>query len=128
MRSERGQASVEMVAVLPLVVLVGAIVWQLALAGHSMWLCAHAARAAARAEAVGGDGEAAARSALPASLERGLRVTTDSGAVRVELRIPMIARRWQSPVSVAASARLPQAGDAARLPPAASASRAGGPA
>lgn len=109
MRSERGQASVEMVAVLPLVVLVGAIVWQLALAGHSMWLCAHAARAAARAEAVGGDGEAAARSALPASLERGLRVRTGSeGSVRVELRIPMLARRWQSPITASASARLPQ--------------------
>ena len=97
-----------MVAVLPLVVLVGAIVWQLALAGHSMWLCAHAARAAARAEAVGGDGEAAARSALPGSLERGLRVRTDSGSVRVELRIPMLARRWRSPVTATASARLPQ--------------------
>ena len=67
-----------MVAVLPLVVLVGAIVWQLALAGHSLWLVAHAARAAARAEAVGGDGEAAARSAVPDSLERGLRVETGS--------------------------------------------------
>jgi hypothetical protein len=119
MRSERGQASAEMVAVLPLVVLVGAIVWQLALAGHSLWLAAHAARAAARAEAVGGDGEAAARSALPRSMERGLRVETGStgdgstgggtaGSVRVELRIPMLARRWRSPVTVSASAALPQ--------------------
>ena len=109
MSSERGQASVEMVAVLPLVVLVGAIVWQLALAGQSLWLCAHAARAAARAEAVGGDGEAAARSVLPRSMERGLRVEAGArGSVRVELRVPMIARRWRSPVTVAASARLPQ--------------------
>ena len=108
MRSERGQASVEMVAVLPLVALVGAIVWQLALAGQSLWLCANAARAAARAEAVGGDGEAAARSALPESLERGLRVESGSGgSVRVEVMVPIIARRWHSPVSVSASAALP---------------------
>jgi hypothetical protein len=107
--SQRGQASVEMVAVLPLVVLVGAIVWQLALAGHSLWLCAQAARSAARAEAVGEDPEAAARSALPGSLERGLRVDRDGeGAVRVRMRMPLIARRWGSPVPVSASAALPQ--------------------
>jgi hypothetical protein len=100
-----------MVAVLPLVVLVGAIVWQLALAGHTLWLSAHAARAAARAEAVGGDGERAARSALPDSLERGLEVERgSSGPVRVRVRVPMIARRWRSPVTVSASAALPQEG------------------
>jgi hypothetical protein len=97
-----------MVAALPLVVLVGAIVWQLALAGHSLWLAAHAARAAARAEAVGGDGEAAARSAVPRSLERALEVEAGpGGGVRVELRVPMLARRWHGPVTVSASAALP---------------------
>ena len=109
MRSESGQASVEMVAVLPLVVLVGAIVWQLALAGQALWLCANAARVAARADAVGADREAAARSALPSSFEPGLRVARErSGAVRVRLRIPLVVRRWGSPVTVSASAALPQ--------------------
>ena len=98
-----------MVAILPLVVLVGAIVWQLALAGHSMWLCAHAARSAARAEAVGGDPEAAARSTLPDSLERGLRVERrSSGGVLVQMRLPLLARRWRSPIEVSATAALPQ--------------------
>ncbi|HEX8051591.1 MAG TPA: TadE/TadG family type IV pilus assembly protein [Thermoleophilaceae bacterium] len=106
---ERGQASAELVAVLPLVVLVAAIGWQLALAGYSAWMCANAARVAARAEAVGGDREQAARSALPRSLERGLRVErTAAGAVRVELRVPLILRHWRSPVAVSASAALPQ--------------------
>lgn len=100
-----------MVAVLPLVLLVAAIAWQLALAGQSVWLSAHAARAAARAEAVGGDGEAAARSALPRSFERDLRVETDTeGAVRVRVRIPLIASRWRGPVTIRASAALPQGG------------------
>jgi hypothetical protein len=104
---------VEVVAVLPLVVLVAAIVWQLALAGHTLWLCAQAARSAARAEAVGGDGEAAARAVVPRSLEPGLRVGGGrGGAVRVELRVPMIARRWRSPVALSASASLPQGGAA----------------
>jgi hypothetical protein len=98
-----------MVAALPLVVLVAVVVWQIALAGYSAWACANAARVAARAEAVGGDREAAARSALPGSLERGLRVESGAGgAVRVELRVPLILRHWRSPISVSASAALPQ--------------------
>lgn len=88
-----------------------ALVWQLALAGQAAWLCANAARAAARAEAVGRSGTAAARSALPRSLERGLVVEhAAGGAVRVRLRVPMLMRDWQSPVSVAATARLADGG------------------
>jgi pilus assembly protein CpaE len=108
---EAGQASVELVGVLPLVLLVVAISWQLALAGHAAWLCANAARVAARAETVGRDPKVAARSALPRSLERDLSVEkTGSGAVRVRVRIPLILRRWRSPVTVGASAALPQPG------------------
>jgi hypothetical protein len=118
MGNERGQASAEMVAVLPLVVLVGAVAWQLALAGQATWLCANAARVAARAEAVGGDGESAARSALPASHERGLRVErAGGGAVRVRVRVPLILRHWRSPVSVTASAALPQGGPSGAAAP-----------
>ena len=79
-RCERGQASVELVAIVPFVLLVGAVVWQLALAGHAAWAGANAARVAARAEAVGRDGERAARSALPSYLERGLTVDRERRA------------------------------------------------
>ena len=92
--------------------LVGALIWQLALAGQAAWLCANAARVAARAEAVGGDAPRAARSALPRSFERGLRVKADGeGGVRVRVRVPLLLRAWQSPVTVAASARLAGRGD-----------------
>ena len=108
---ERGQASVELLGAVPAVLLIGLLAWQLALAGQAAWLCANAARAAARAEAVGRDGPAAARSALPESMERGLEVkSTAAGAVRVRLRVPLLLRAWQSPVSVAATARLTEAG------------------
>ena len=105
--SERGQASVELLGTLPAVLLVGALVWQLALAGQTAWLCANAARVAARAEVVGRSARAAARSALPRSLEHGLRVQALSGgAVRVRVRVPLLLRAWDSPVSVRATARL----------------------
>ena len=103
--SQRGQASVELVAVLPFVVVVSLIAWQLAVTGHTLWLCAHAARAAARAAAVERDAEAAARSALPRGLERGLQVDRRRrGGVRVELPVPILMRRWRAPVNVSASA------------------------
>jgi TadE-like protein len=105
--SERGQASVELVAVLPVVLLIGAVVWQLALAGHAAWLTANAARAAARAELVGRSNSAAARSALPATLERDLEVERlQRGRVRVSVRIPWLLTSWPTPVRVAAVSSL----------------------
>lgn len=88
---QRGQATIELIAVLPCVLLVAAVAWQLALAGHAVWMSAVAARAGARADAVGRDPGAAARSALPRSLERGLRVRRlPAGGVRVSVRLPLL--------------------------------------
>jgi hypothetical protein len=106
-RSESGQASVETVAMVPLVLLAAAVAWQLVLTGHTLWLCAHAARAAARAELVGRSPERAARSALPRSLDRELSVQrVDGGGIRVKLRLPLLLRSWRSPVEVAAVSSL----------------------
>lgn len=97
----------ETVAVVPLVLLAAAVAWQIVLAGHTLWLCANAARAAARAELVGEGAERAARSALPRSLERGLSVKRlDGGGIRVGVRLPLLLRSWPSPVEMAAVASL----------------------
>jgi TadE-like protein len=102
-----GQASVELVAAVPLVLLAALAAWQLARAGHTAWLSAHAARAAARAEAVGESPSAAARSALPDAMERDLEVERRrEGGVRVSVRVPILVRAWSSPVRVAASSSL----------------------
>lgn len=89
-RGVRGQATVELVALLPLLVFVAALLWQLALAGHATWAAGGAARAAARAQALGADPVTAARGALPADLRRGLKVSERDGSVRVEVRIPPV--------------------------------------
>jgi hypothetical protein len=104
--SDSGQASVETVAVVPALLLAALVAWQLVLAGQSLWLCANAARAAARADLVGRDPERAARSALPRELRRDLRVARRDGAIRVELRLPLLVHAWRSPIRVAASASL----------------------
>jgi hypothetical protein len=104
---ERGQASIELVAMLPAVLLVGALAWQLALAGHTAWLTANAARAGARADAVGRDATAAARSSLPKSLERGVEVDRlGGGGVRVSVRVPLVLAGGSTPVRVAAVSSL----------------------
>jgi hypothetical protein len=98
---------VEAVAVVPALALAALIGWQLVLAGHTLWLCAAAARTAARADLVGLSPTRAARSALPRSFERGMSVErAGGGRVRVELRLPILLRAWQSPVRVAAAASL----------------------
>ena len=108
---ERGQASVELLGALPALMLAGALAWQLALAGHAAWLCAGAARTAARAQLVGRDARAAARSALPRSLERGMKVSErPGGGVNVRLRVPLLVRSWQGPVAIGATARLGDGG------------------
>ncbi len=104
---ESGQASVELVAVLPFVMLAALAAWQFALAGHTLWLTAGAARAAARADTVGSSAQRAARSALPDSMEHGLSVERlRAGGVRVTVRMPLLLRRWRSPVEMTAVSSL----------------------
>jgi pilus assembly protein CpaE len=105
--SDRGQAAIELVATLPVVLLVAAVAWQLAVAGHTTWLTANAARAAARADTVGRSASGAARSALPGSLEDELEVKRlKEGGVRVSVRVPLLLRRWRTPIRVAAVSSL----------------------
>jgi len=102
---EDGQAAVELVALLPLVGLLVVVLWQALLTGETVWLSGSAARAAARAAAVGGDPAAAARGVLPSRLERGLRLRRDrDGEVVVTLRVPAAVGGWTLP-SVTTSAR-----------------------
>src|SRR5437763_12839015 len=90
-RSQSGQASVELVALLPLIAVIGLALWQAAVAGQAAWLAGSSARAAARASALGGDVRGAAASVLPGPLRRGLRVDEPSdGTVRVRLGVPVV--------------------------------------
>ena len=60
-----------------------------------------------RSRAGGGrDPEAAARSSLPSYLERHLEVAGDGHRVRVRLRVPLVVKAVDSPLSVAATAAL----------------------
>ena len=98
---ESGQASVELVAAIPALVLVTLLVAQLALAGYALWSAGIAARAGARAAYVGGDAGRTALAALPSPLRDDASVHAGNGlAVRVRTpslvpglpRVPVTAR------------------------------------
>jgi len=104
---ERGQATIEVLGVVPVLIVVALVIWQLVLVGHTAWVSAHAARAAARAELVGEDAIAAARSALPEGLESGVEVErADDGGTRVRVPVPIVHGGWPAPVKIAARASL----------------------
>jgi pilus assembly protein CpaE len=103
-REEDGQATVELVALLPALAAVVTLAWQALLTGETWWLTSTAARSAARAHALGGDPRAAARAALPSELRGDVRVRVDDDTVAVRVPVPsLIGPRLGS---VAVSARM----------------------
>lgn len=93
---DAGQAVVEFVALLPVLMLVALAMGQGAVAGYAAWSAAGAARMAARAEALGEKPGEAARDELPRFLDRGSRIKVASptgkapGRVTVRLRVPSL--------------------------------------
>ena len=87
---ERGQSTVELALVLPLVALVGWALLEVGLVLRDNVLCIHAAREAARALAVGEDPVVAAqrRSGLGSSLV----VTVDAESGRAAVALPLAPR------------------------------------
>lgn len=94
-RSESGQALVELLAGLPLMLTVGLVLLQLLATGYSVVLAGAAAEAGALALAGGADARDAVERALPGWSRAGASVEVGDDAVRVRLRPP-------SPISVVA--------------------------
>jgi hypothetical protein len=105
--AERGQATVELVAALPALLLAGLVALQLLIAGYSMTLADGAAEAGALALASGGSAAEAAKEALPGWAADEVAVSVEGDEVSVRLRppspIPVLAKRLT--VSSSASAR-----------------------
>jgi hypothetical protein len=107
LRANDGQAAVELLAVVPALLVAGLVAWQLVLVGQAAWLSAHAARVAARADLVGEDPAAAARSALPEHLARGVEVRKGSErSALVRVPVPLVHPSWGGGVKIGASASL----------------------
>jgi pilus assembly protein CpaE len=99
LRASRGQASVELLGAVPVVLLVGLVVMQLLAVGYSAVLAGNAAEAAALALAGGGRAIEAARAAVPGWSRARMRVAVQAGRVEVIMRPPAaleaLARRLE---------------------------------
>lgn len=86
--AEEGQASLEVVALVPVLLVVGLAILQLLAAGASAELGRHAAEVGAVAIIQGRDGASAARAALPGWSRRRLEIRVRGARVRVRVRPP----------------------------------------
>lgn len=88
LRTVRGQASVELLGALPVVLVVGLALLQMLAVGYAAVLCGDAAEAAALALAGGGRAEDAARAAVPGWSRARMRVAVRGGHVEVSMLPP----------------------------------------
>lgn len=87
---ERGQAQIELIAGVPILLLAALIALQLLAVGYSQSLADGAAEAGAIAAADGRDSEEAARAGLPGWSDSRVDVAVDGGEVTVELDPPAL--------------------------------------
>lgn len=90
MSDARGQASVELVAALPLLIVIALATGQVLASGAAREAASGAAGAGAVALLQGADPEAAAREALPGWWRRRATISVDGRRVRVRVRPPAV--------------------------------------
>jgi hypothetical protein len=101
---ESGQASVELLGALPVLIAVALAVFQLLTVGYASVLAGNAAEAGALALATGGDARAGAREALPGWSRARAEVRVAGGEVAVRLRPPALLRALGERLTVNARA------------------------
>lgn len=102
--AERGQATVELVAALPALLLAALVALQLLVVGYALTLADGAAEAGALALASGSSAAGAARAALPGWAEDDVSVAVEGGRVSVRLRPPSPIEALAEHLAVSSSA------------------------
>lgn len=103
MVEERGQATVELLAAIPLLLLAGAIALQLLLAGYALTLADGAAEAGALALAVGRPAKNAAEGSLPSWAADRVEIGVRGGEVTVRLVPPSLIAAFADHLAVTSS-------------------------
>jgi hypothetical protein len=110
MAEQRGQATVELVAALPVLLLAAMVALQLLATGYALTLADGAAEAGALALASGGSAAEAAREALPGWAEDDVEVVVEGGRVTVRLASPSLLPAIADRLAVSSSAAARTAG------------------
>lgn len=109
LRDERGQASVELLGLLPYLLLAGLVVWQLLLATWAVTSASNSARTGSRVESRGGNGRVAAIAALDGPLREHALARVSGERTRVRVRIPILVPGLDSDaLSVVRDAEFPR--------------------
>lgn len=111
---QAGQASVELVASLPIVLLAALIAFQLLVLGYSSSLADGAAEAGALALAAGQPATAAARASLPGWARERAVVSQANGRVQVSFAAPSPMEALGTHLTVSSDAWVRTAGEASR--------------
>ena len=101
---EAGQATIELLYMLPLLLAVALAAAQLLAVGYASVLAGNAAEAGALRLAGGGDARAGARAALPGWSRARARVRVSGGEVHVQLRPPTLLKSLARKLEVSATA------------------------
>ena len=104
MRDERGQAVVELLGALPVLLALGLAIAQLLAVGYAFVLAGNAAEAGALALAARADPEASARKALPGWSRARASVGVREGRVTVRLRPPSLVAPLADRLAVTSTA------------------------
>lgn len=107
---ERAQATVELLAWLPAILLAGVLCLQLMAAGYSLTLADGAAEAGAIALASGEQAEAAVEAALPGWASERIELEVVGGRVTVRLRPPALLAPLSQALKVSSSAWVRRSG------------------
>lgn len=110
MARERGQATVELLAAIPLLVAAGVVALQLLLIGYALTLADGAAEAGALALAAGRPAKDAAEKSLPAWAAHGAEVAVRGGEVTVRLVPPSLLAAVGERLAVTSSSYARSAG------------------
>jgi hypothetical protein len=108
---ERGQASIEVLAGVPALLLAGLVALQLLATGYSLTLADGAAESGAMAMAAGRPPAHAVREALPGWARQRVRVDVDGGRLTVRLRPPSPLGTLSRRLEVSSSAWVRRPGD-----------------
>lgn len=104
--AERGQASVELIAAVPVLMLMALVCLQLLVAGYALTLVDGAAEAGALARASGGSAEDAARAALPGWARNKVEVAAQDGEVAVTVHPPTVVPGLDGLLAVSSEAHV----------------------
>ena len=103
-RGARGQATVEAIALAPVIIAIGLALLQLLAVGYASVLAGNAAEAGALALAAGSDAREGAKQALPGWSRARARVDVDVGRVEVHVRPPSPLKALADGLEVTATA------------------------